>query len=365
MIFKTIGSGSSGNAYVLECDGHAPLLLELGLPWKTMSRALGGEASKAAGALVGHAHQDHCRAALDAAKAGLDVYLSPGTFRSLSVPDELRRRFRNVLGGTVEVGSWKVKAFAVAHDASDTVGFFIQAPDKDRVVYLTDSGGCSMTFPGLTHIAVECNHDPELLAGRGELPDELKQRIAANHLSLPACIEFLARQDVSKVREVWLLHLSDGNSDAEHFRSCVEAATGRPTFLAEPPERPKAAAKEPVSPVEAKVAAVKAAKKKTGESYLRLALDGHTAPYYVEDPRLHGYLLNATGQSVRLDVATRVSSAMEYFAVVGISAVGAQAFRDNAPVEPEPKPTLRAAPAAPGEEAPWFGDEDVWGPGRE
>jgi hypothetical protein len=38
--------------------------------------------------------------------------------------------------------------------------------------------------------------------------------------------------DLSKVQEIWLLHLSDGNSDADRFKREIQELTGKPVYVA-------------------------------------------------------------------------------------------------------------------------------------
>lgn len=51
----TISSGSIGNAYILECQNEI-LLLELGVGWNDIKKALNFDLSKVVGVCVSHAH---------------------------------------------------------------------------------------------------------------------------------------------------------------------------------------------------------------------------------------------------------------------------------------------------------------------
>ena len=51
-------------------------------------------------------------------------------------------------------------------------------------------------------------------------------------MSLETCKKFLAAQDLSAVKAIHLLHLSDGNADAELFKREVQALTGKPVYVA-------------------------------------------------------------------------------------------------------------------------------------
>lgn len=51
-------------------------------------------------------------------------------------------------------------------------------------------------------------------------------------MSLETVKGFLAANDLSRVREIWLLHLSDDHSDAERFRREVMELTGKEVHVA-------------------------------------------------------------------------------------------------------------------------------------
>ena len=51
-------------------------------------------------------------------------------------------------------------------------------------------------------------------------------------MSLENFIEFLRANDMSRVRQIYLLHLSDGNSDAEGFKRRVQQETGAEVYIA-------------------------------------------------------------------------------------------------------------------------------------
>ena len=86
-------------------------------------------------------------------------------------------------------------------------------------------------FPRLTHIMVECNYASDILQANvdvGLVHPAMRHRLLTSHFSLENVKEFLKANDLSQVREIWLLHLSDGNSDAERFKREVQALTAAP-----------------------------------------------------------------------------------------------------------------------------------------
>ena len=228
-----LASGSAGNCYCVS-DGSTSLLLECGISVKQIRRGLGFGLTNVAACLVSHEHQDHAKAVADVLRAGVEVYTSPGTIKALGLEHHRLRPVR--AKETFKVGTWTVRAFETQHDAQEPLGFLLHSrASNERLLYATDTYYIRYKFPGLTHIMVECNYAADILEAnvkRGSVPEVLKKRLLTSHFSLDNVKEFLKANDLSQVREIWLLHLSDGNSDAERFKREVQALTGRPVYIA-------------------------------------------------------------------------------------------------------------------------------------
>jgi phosphoribosyl 1,2-cyclic phosphodiesterase len=77
------------------------------------------------------------------------------------------------------------------------------------------------------------NYDTEILANNvicGYLHPEAGKRILRNHMSLNTAKGFFKANDMGKVNKIYLLHLSDGNSDEKKFKKTIEEITGRPVY---------------------------------------------------------------------------------------------------------------------------------------
>ncbi len=230
--FQPFASSSAGNAYLLS-DGRSLLLLECGLSWKEIRKAMHFQTSTLAGILVTHEHSDHSRGVKDAMKAGMDVYASAGTFNALGLTGHRRKDVRAHEAFTV--GSWTVLPFDIIHDAEEPLGFLLASPEG-KCLFLTDTAYSPYRFQGLTHIFVECNHSIKILRKRAAeegLSLQRKKRLMGSHLSLEQVQKLLAANDLSQVQEIHLLHLSDDNSDAELFKRTIQAQTGKPVYVAE------------------------------------------------------------------------------------------------------------------------------------
>lgn len=230
---RPLASSSAGNATLLEL-GRDRLMLDAGLPYRELQRATRHELATLDGVLVTHEHLDHARAVRDLlARARVDVYATRGTLDALPIPEGSPAHAIRPLE-PIAVGPWTVLAFPVRHDAAEPVGFLARN-GAARVMYLTDAAFTPYRTSGLTHLLLEANHDPVLVeqsVESGRIDRRLASRIRQNHASLGTTIELLARLDLSTVEEIWLMHLSDGHSDARAFRDAIERQTGIPTRVA-------------------------------------------------------------------------------------------------------------------------------------
>jgi phosphoribosyl 1,2-cyclic phosphodiesterase len=233
MDIKVLASGSSGNCYLVS-DGVTPLLLECGISIRKIRQGLGFGLSTVAACLVSHEHQDHCKAITDVLRAGVYVYTSPGTIEALGLDNHRLRAVKSK--DTFRVGTWTIRVFETQHDAVEPLGFLLHSKATgERLLYATDTYYIRYRFPRLNYIMVECNYATDILeenVQRGSVPEVLKKRLLTSHFSLENVKEFLKANDLSKVQEIHLLHLSDGNSDAERFKREIMAVCGKPVYIA-------------------------------------------------------------------------------------------------------------------------------------
>lgn len=229
---QVIGSSSKGNAYLIT-DGHSPLLLECGVKFKDIQRAIEFKTSKLVGCLVTHEHNDHCAALKDVNKAGIDCYMSFGTAKAIAHNHHRIRTVQNKQ--PFKLGPWTILPFDVQHDTAEPLGFLIANQDGEKLLFATDTYYIKYKFKGLTHIMIECNYSLDILNDNitsGRVPKLMKKRLLRSHFSLENVKGFLQANDLSKVQEVHLLHLSDNNSDEQLFKKEVQQLTGKPVYIA-------------------------------------------------------------------------------------------------------------------------------------
>lgn len=233
MNLNIIGTGSQGNAYILS-NGDEALLIECGVNIKDIKKALDFDLSKVVGCIVTHEHQDHCKAIEDVMKLGINVYTGAKTYVAL---DAFNNHKANVIASkqTIKIGGFKVMAFDVKHDAAEPLGYLIEHPDCGKVLFLTDTYYCEYTFKGLNNIIIEANYSKEIIDrkfGADSGKEFLKNRILKSHFSLANCKDMLSANDLTKVNNIVLIHLSDSNSDEKQFQKEVAELTGKNVTVA-------------------------------------------------------------------------------------------------------------------------------------
>ncbi len=223
-------SGSSGNCYTVT-DGRTTVMLDCGLPYRRIQQLTGFRHPDAV--FITHEHNDHIKAAKDFMKKGVDVYMSRGTMEAAGLEESHRLHILKNRQ-SVSIEGIVVSAFDTQHDAAEPIGFLLD-DGEDRLLYATDTYYLHYKFPGLTKVMIEANHSYEILkenVENGSLPEPLEKRLKQSHFSLENLKKFFAANDLSRVTEIWLIHLSKDNADPGQFKQEIEALTGRPVYVA-------------------------------------------------------------------------------------------------------------------------------------
>jgi len=234
MRFASLGSGSNGNALLVEAD-QTRILLDCGFgPRETALRLarLGSAPETLSGILVTHEHSDHIAGAFAlAARWRLRLWMSHGTLSAC--------RSAGRHGVSVEVidshspfrvGDLEIQPFPVPHDAREPVQFSF-TDGRRRLGVLTDLGCSTPHVERLLHgcdaLVLECNHDAAMLKA-GDYPAKLKRRIAGRlgHLDNQAAAGLLATLDVSRLQHIVAAHLSRQNNTPALARSALASVLG-------------------------------------------------------------------------------------------------------------------------------------------
>lgn len=215
MKFQCLGTGSSGNCYLIQL-GSSYILLDAGVQFKKITKAI--NLNNLDFAFISHEHKDH----------------------SLC-EENLRYRAVSILNGNTIQDFVKIAKFSqfsaelsiflfpLEHGECKNGGIIIKKNGNSKgeqaecVLYATDFTVCKYDLSAFkfTSVIVECNYLKEKVIDTPEFM-RTKENIY-RHLSLEGCDLFLSKLDLSQCKEIILCHFSDNYSDAIYMGSYINS----------------------------------------------------------------------------------------------------------------------------------------------
>ena len=239
MRFAYLGSGSRGNAAVVECR-DTRLLIDCGFSLAETERRLarlklGGDDLTAI--VVTHEHSDHVLGVARLARRhDLPVWLTPGTRAAWAASEQLAQVELFSPHEPFAIGALEILPFPVPHDAREPCQMVIGDGDR-RLGILSDAGRVTphmrASIDACQALLLECNHDPELLAA-GPYPASIKQRVGGRlgHLSNAQAAQLLAGLDNRALQHIVVAHLSENNNRPDLARAALaDALTCEPDWV--------------------------------------------------------------------------------------------------------------------------------------
>lgn len=207
MILQVIATGSSGNCYLLYNDTEC-LIIEMGVPFMDVKKAMDFNIQPIVGALVSHPHADHYKFHEQYEKAGIPTY-KPW------IDGKSRKG----------LGNFNINPFPNPHGDIESWGFLITHYEIGVLLFVTDAEYVQYDFSafGVNHILCECNYTLDLVDT--DSPN-FKHKIQG-HMADTTCTEFVKHNNSPKLRNVVLLHSGSGTLDEEsaieRIKSVVDA----------------------------------------------------------------------------------------------------------------------------------------------
>ncbi|MEO7399180.1 MAG: MBL fold metallo-hydrolase [Polaromonas sp.] len=234
--FRSLGSGSTGNATVVEAMGLMPMrvLIDCGLGIRQLLLRLGEaglQPEDINAVFITHEHGDHIGCARSLAlRYRIPVWMSKGSHAAIGAPDfdGLLHTARD--GKTIDLGGLQVTPFTVPHDAREPMQLSC-TDGSAKLGILTDLGHATAHvlahLQGCDAMLLECNHDTDLLE-QSVYPPFLKRRVGGDygHLSNDAAADIARAVMHSGLKHLVAAHLSQKNNRPELARAAMATALG-------------------------------------------------------------------------------------------------------------------------------------------
>jgi len=251
-----LGSGSKGNAVLLEC-GDSRVLVDAGFPVRELAQrlaTLGIAPQSIEGVVLTHEHGDHVRGASAAAiRWGWSLYATEGTARAHpALPEADVATFD--AGATLHVGRFELRAVPTSHDAADPVAVVATSKSTGVRAGVCYDLGCITdvvrgAFRDVDLLVLEANHDEGMLRA-GPYPPSVCERIAGRrgHLSNRAAAAMARDAAHPNLSHVVLAHLSESCNDHGLATAAVAAGVAGTRFRGKVSVAPQHAATGPLLP---------------------------------------------------------------------------------------------------------------------
>ncbi len=227
----TIGSSSSGNAYAID-TGSEILLLEAGIKYKEVAKAIDFRIGKVVGCLLSHGHSDHSKYVRDYAFHAIKIYGNQDVFEKKYFSFNQYTVLEQ--GKTYNVGSFRVVPIPLHHDVPN-FGYLIYHESCGTIFFALDTYKLDFDIIGIDHWLIEANYDDRILKANvqdGKIDRAQANRLMVSHMSLNNTLSYLRACQAEKSKTIVLCHLSERNSDPDLFRRAFIGAFGIPCYCA-------------------------------------------------------------------------------------------------------------------------------------
>lgn len=219
-------SSSTGNAYVVTAANGKRLMIECGVTWAELQKALNYDLSGIVGCLLTHEHKDHSKAVREVMRAGIAVWASEGTLDALGVYHDRRTVGMDSYTTPYSIGPFEVSCYDSKHDAVQPFLYTVKC-DNENLLFATDTSHIKQQFAiPFNIIAIECSYNKEYLQKRvdaGTIHEEVAKRLLTSHMEEKETARYLSEFcDLSKCREIHLLHCSADSLHKERIKTEFE-----------------------------------------------------------------------------------------------------------------------------------------------
>lgn len=241
---KPIKSSSMGNMFIIESNGHSPLILDAGLTEKEFMSVLKTDIKHIGGAVITHKHQDHAKGVKSiATNYNIDTYM-PQEVADIERLNYNRHSFIIKDRKEFKLCGFTILPVEVGHinqDGSEceTYNFLIKNLADETLAYITDCGKAVKNMPNAKAYIIECNYDEVTM--KHAIDNGLVNEVYMNrtmgdggHISMQECAEYLNENIGENTEIVMLMHISV-NGDHQKHLDYIKHKTGFKNVVVVPP----------------------------------------------------------------------------------------------------------------------------------
>ncbi len=206
-------SSSSGNCYLLQSKG-VNILLDCGISYNNIKIALSKENLTMYDIdliLLSHQHSDHAKASKEIKQKNPSINIL-SCFQTKEVTKI--KALNSFMFKHLEIAT-----IPVNHGTTSNYAYVIKS-EEETLLFATDCACIEWKLPyQFTKVMIECNFITNKLNTSQDKNKIIRQM--NTHMSLDNCIKHLEMMDLTKCKDIYLMHLSDAFSDAILMRSTI------------------------------------------------------------------------------------------------------------------------------------------------
>jgi phosphoribosyl 1,2-cyclic phosphodiesterase len=244
MKFCSLGSGSSGNSYLV-AKNNTNILVDAGFSITELESRMSQRDTKPSeitALFLTHEHDDHSKGVFAfAEKHNKPIYLTYGTFKMCQ--KRIKKSYNlslNIISplDIVALNDFIIYVIPVPHDAREPVQFKFES-EKKTLAIITDLGFGNKelinSIQRINALILESNHDENLLY-KSRYPKNLKDRIRGKygHLSNEDSLEILNKLNLDHLKWLGAAHLSKENNSPELVKDSWKKIFGNKINIIDP-----------------------------------------------------------------------------------------------------------------------------------
>lgn len=222
-------TSSQGNCSVIESGNGKLLIIDAGIPYKKVDKEIGYRLHEAEALLITHAHSDHTGHISDFLSSGINTHLGVETASALEIGAYSRLIHELAPCAQISLSDFMILPLEMHHTNSDgtpceCLGYLIlDKSTGEKMLWATDTLYIKNRFPPLDFYCIEANffESDDYTNLMDAIEKSVEMRRVQSHMSFESALKFISIQDLSKCKEIRLLHLSSSLSEKQ--RKAIKA----------------------------------------------------------------------------------------------------------------------------------------------